>query len=125
MKILESLSDAEVRTLAGSKTPKPMPGTWVLIAPDGQTWTGDSPIKCVHAEIHSRVPPQVALARIRCSVMQEEDGDDAKRVATLPALPKPRVLASGTIAGKAIELRGWHTDDIEIWERQHGLKFGA
>lgn len=44
---------------------------------------------------------------------------------TLPALPKPRVLASGMIAGKAIELRGWHTDDIEIWERQHGLKFGA
>lgn len=43
----------------------------------------------------------------------------------LPSLPKPRVLASGTIAGKAIELRGWHTDDIEIWERQHGLKFGA
>ncbi len=47
------------------------------------------------------------------------------QLATLPALPKPRLLASGTIAGKAIELRGWHTDDIEIWERQHGLKFGA
>lgn len=47
------------------------------------------------------------------------------QLATLPALPKPRVLASGTIAGKAIELRGWHTEDIEIWERQHGLKFGA
>jgi hypothetical protein len=24
-----------------------------------------------------------------------------------------------------VELHGWHTDDIEIWERQHGLKFGA
>ncbi|KFB66860.1 hypothetical protein [Candidatus Accumulibacter vicinus] len=47
------------------------------------------------------------------------------QLATLPALPKPRVLASGTIAGKAIELRGWHTEDIEIWERQHGLTFGA
>ena len=43
----------------------------------------------------------------------------------LPALPKPRVLASGSIAGKHIELHGWHTDDIEIWQRQHGLTFGA
>lgn len=43
----------------------------------------------------------------------------------LPALPKPRVLASGTLAGKHVELRGWHVEDIEIWERMHGLKFGA
>lgn len=50
---------------------------------------------------------------------------ERERCAKLPRLPTPRVLASGTIAGKAIELRGWHTDDIEIWERQHGLKFGA
>lgn len=43
----------------------------------------------------------------------------------LPRLPTPRLLASGTLAGKRIELHGWHTDDIEIWERQHGLKFSA
>lgn len=43
----------------------------------------------------------------------------------LPRLPTPRLLASGTIAGKRIELHGWHTNDIEIWERQHGLKFSA
>ena len=51
--------------------------------------------------------------------------EERERWTTLPRLPTPRVLASGTIAGKRIELRGWHTDDIEIWERQHGLKFGA
>jgi hypothetical protein len=45
--------------------------------------------------------------------------------AALPRLPTPRLLASGTIAGKRIELHGWHTEDIEIWQRQHGLKFGA
>lgn len=43
----------------------------------------------------------------------------------LPALPKPRLLASGNIAGKRIELHGWHTDDIESWQRQHGVTFGA
>lgn len=55
--------------------------------------------------------------------------DDAKfqvgAYAVLPALPKDRVLASGTIAGKHIELLGWHTDDLEIWARIHGFKFGA
>lgn len=71
MDILKDLSDAEARALANSETPKPMPGTWVLTAPDGQTWTGDSPIQCVHAEMHARVPPQVALARIRRALMDE------------------------------------------------------
>jgi hypothetical protein len=45
--------------------------------------------------------------------------------AALPRLPTPRLLASGTIAGKRIELHGWHTEDMEVWQRQHGLKFGA
>lgn len=74
--ILKGLSDAEVRTLASTETPKPMAGTWVLTAPDGQTWTGDSPIKCAQAEMHSRVPPQVALARIRRSLLDEETDPD-------------------------------------------------
>lgn len=50
---------------------------------------------------------------------------ERNRCAKLPALPRPRILASGTIAGRYIELRGWHTDDIEIWQRQHGMTFGA
>lgn len=73
MDILKDLSDAEVRTLARSATQKPMVGVWVLTAPDGQTWTGDSPIACVQAEVHSRVPPQVALARIRQSIMDDDE----------------------------------------------------
>jgi hypothetical protein len=50
---------------------------------------------------------------------------ERERRVKLPRLPTPRLLASGTIAGKRIELHGWHTEDIEIWQRQHGLKFGA
>jgi len=50
---------------------------------------------------------------------------ERERCLKLPRLPTPRLLASGTIAGKRIELHGWHTEDIEIWQRQHGLKFGA
>lgn len=69
MKILEHMSDAEIHTLANSKTPEPMSGVWVLTAPDGQTWIGKNPIKCVRAELDSRVPPQVALARIRRELM--------------------------------------------------------
>ena len=67
MDIPKDLTDAEVAVLARTPTPKPMAGVWVLTAPDGQTWTGDSPMKCVQEEVHSRVPPQVALARIRQS----------------------------------------------------------
>lgn len=72
MRILEDLNDAEVATLAGSKTPEPMAGVWVLTAPDGQTWTADSPMRVVTKEVNSRVPPQVALARIRRSLTDEE-----------------------------------------------------
>jgi hypothetical protein len=68
----------------------------------------------------------------RLLTMRERDAQVAaavaaerERCAKLPRLPTPRLLASGTIAGKRVELHGWHTDDIEIWERQHGLKFGA
>ena len=55
----------------------------------------------------------------------QERAAERERCSTLPRLPTPRLLASGTIAGKRIELHGWHTEDIEIWQRQHGLKFGA
>lgn len=73
---------------------------------------------------------QPAVMQLTFRKIAEKSWDTAvaaerERCAKLPRLPMPRVLASGTIAGKTIELRGWHTNDIEIWERQHGLKFGA
>ena len=71
MDLLKNFSDAVVRTRANSKTPAPMSGVWVLTAPDGRTWTDDSPMECVQAEMRSRVPPQVALARIRRSLQDE------------------------------------------------------
>lgn len=45
-------------------TPRPMAGLWVLVAPNGDDFGGDSPIECLKAEIASRVPAHVALARI-------------------------------------------------------------
>ena len=45
-------------------TPKPMHGTWVLIAPDGRKYTGDSPIQVMRAEQAERVPAHVAVQRI-------------------------------------------------------------
>jgi len=71
MQILEHLSDAEVLKLAAKPTPKPMAGEWTLTAPDGRTWTAASPIHCVQAESNSRIPPDIALARIRASIIKE------------------------------------------------------
>ncbi|MEQ1692685.1 MAG: hypothetical protein ABMA00_15450 [Gemmatimonas sp.] len=84
MDILKGMSDEEVLALANTETPQPLPGTWELMAPDGRIWTGASPIKCLHAEINARVPPQLALARIRRGLMEEaaEDarGDDPQAI---------------------------------------------
>lgn len=46
------------------ETPKPMPGVWRLVAPDGCEWEADSPIRCVRTEQRERVPAGVALARV-------------------------------------------------------------
>lgn len=73
MDILEHLSDDEVVKLAAQPTPKPMAGEWMLTAPDGRSWTATSPIHCVQAESNSRIPPDIALARIRASLLQERD----------------------------------------------------
>lgn len=78
MNILEDLSDAEVVKLAARPTPKPMVGEWTLTAPDGRTWKAQSPIHCVQAESNSRIPPDIALARIRASLIEQRD-----RVSTL------------------------------------------
>lgn len=61
-----------------------MPGIWVLTAPDGQTWTGESPIQCMQAESNSRIPPQVALARIRRAFIEEDQENRRKAFDTLP-----------------------------------------
>lgn len=50
--------------LAATVTPKPQPGEWSLIAPDGRMWTADSPLRCVSLEQRERVPADVAMARI-------------------------------------------------------------
>lgn len=46
------------------QTEKPMYGTWTLTAPDGRTWSAESPLKCCALEQHERVPSEVALARV-------------------------------------------------------------
>ena len=58
---------------ADQPTPKPMTGEWKLIAPSGQEWVGGSPMDCVRQEIHTRVPPHVALGRIARSMNELED----------------------------------------------------
>ena len=47
--------------------------------------------------------------------------------AVLVAAPvaQAKVLASGTISGKRVELKGWHEDDLKEWAEKHGFAFGA
>lgn len=59
------------RRIAARRTPKPQAGTWTLTAPDGRTWTAEGPLQCVTAEVNDRIPPDVALARIRMSLEDE------------------------------------------------------
>lgn len=56
---------------ADQPTPKPMAGTWMLMAPDGTTFVGTSPIDCMRLESNSRIPPEVALGRIARSLQEE------------------------------------------------------
>lgn len=54
-------------------TPKPQVGTWALTAPDGRTYTGDSPLRCVGLEQRERVPPEVALERIFTALAENHE----------------------------------------------------
>lgn len=74
MELLKNYTDAQVLTLADTPTPPPMAGIWTLTAPDGQTWTAESPMRCASVEMAGRVAPLVALARIRRNLM--DNGDD-------------------------------------------------
>lgn len=49
---------------ADEETPKAQEGTWTLTAPDGRTWQGDSPLRCVAIEMRERVSHRVQLGRI-------------------------------------------------------------
>ena len=69
--LLNDYTDEEVLVLADQPTPKPAEGAWTLTAPDGSTWTADSPMRCVSAEMNDRVPPLVALARILRSLIED------------------------------------------------------
>lgn len=71
MELLKEFTDEQVREIASRATPQPMAGTWRLVAPDGREWLGDGPMGCVTAEINGRIPPLIALARIRRALMDE------------------------------------------------------
>ena len=45
-------------------TPRWQVGTWTLTAPDGRTWTADSPLKTCGLEQRERVPTDIGLQRI-------------------------------------------------------------
>lgn len=52
---------------------KPMSGTWTLTAPDGRTWQGDTPLRCVAAESRERIPAEVRLQRILDAASEDHD----------------------------------------------------
>ena len=73
-------------------TPKPMEGTWVLVAPNGREYTGPSPIQALRAEQAERVPAHVAVQRIMAEVAYPHHcapEDVAALVQRLEALADP------------------------------------
>lgn len=71
MNILEEYTDEQVREIAERSYPCQQ-GIWTLVAPNGDWWTAESPLECVTAEMNSRVPAIVQLARIRHSLTDKE-----------------------------------------------------
>jgi hypothetical protein len=57
---------------ADMPTSKPQAGVWVLVAPDGRNFIGNTPIECLRAESSERIPPQVALGRIARSLNEPD-----------------------------------------------------
>lgn len=62
----------EARRLAAQPTPEPETGEWILVAPSGKVYTGETPLKCIKAESRTRIPAEVALARIRVGLEDDK-----------------------------------------------------
>jgi hypothetical protein len=84
-------------------TPKPMPGTWTLTAPDGRTWQADSPLRCVANEQRERIPPEIALQRIFDAASEDRDWQ------TIDTAPKDGTRVILSWGGKSIN--GFYLDN--------------
>lgn len=56
-----------------NRTPPPQSGTWLLTAPDGRTWSADSPLRACAAEQRERVPAVIALDRIHAALAEPDE----------------------------------------------------
>jgi len=52
---------------------KPQKGEWKLIAPDGTVFIGESPLRCVKAEIDYRVTKHMQLKRLYDALDDDEE----------------------------------------------------
>jgi hypothetical protein len=71
---------------AETPTPKPQAGIWTLTAPDGRTWTAETPLRACGNELKDRVPADVALARIFRAAAEPVDIGAAAMLQALEAL---------------------------------------
>lgn len=95
-----------------SNTPKPQEGIWTLTAPDGRKWQAATPLLAISAEIRERVPPDVALARIRAAC---EPTEDEKRIVVLEDALRP-FATEFEIADAAGELQHWPPEEAKHCE---------
>jgi hypothetical protein len=52
-------------------------GVWKLVAPSGDTWEGDSPMRCLRKEKDERIPAAVQLERLAV-FLKDDDWTGAK-----------------------------------------------
>jgi hypothetical protein len=84
-----------------------MQGTWILVAPNGREYTGESPLRCVKSELDERVPKSVQLARLRFEVDKQE-AEDGRRL---------------EVAERMVHALAWYRDEAKALAKH--LESGA
>jgi len=103
------MSAEEARALADTPTPRPREGRWMLVSPmpECHAFTGASPMACLQAEMDSRIPARVQLARMRVA-LDEDDGGDEWRAAVDDMLATCGGVASDDPRESLDRLISWH-----------------
>lgn len=73
-------------------------GTWTLTAPDGRTWTADSPLKVAAKELRSRRTPEECLENI----LNGLDGEAAEDAAMIRDAHRYRFLRDNHKGGNRV-----------------------
>jgi hypothetical protein len=110
------------------KQPQAEPDMWTLIAPDGRTFSGASPILALREEQRARIPDKLALERIQEMIAEGDspqaaieratpDGNSSARLTCSPAQQGERDLSDA--AGDLLLCQAEYLMMTTRWREQH------